>query len=103
MAGEKRCLTALSSEYSTPAREPGTTQRSTVAYNMHWIPHTFALPSPGKDRGWKLAADTQRGILSEPAALEDQKAIELKERSIVFLTGTETEKKPDKGKGRKKP
>ena len=78
-------------------------QESFIAYNMHWIPHTFALPSPGKDRGWKLAADTQRGILSEPAALEDQKAIELKERSIVFLTGTETEKKPDKGKGRKKP
>ena len=78
-------------------------QECFIAYNMHWIPHTFALPSPGKDRGWKLAADTQRGILSEPAALEDQKAIELKERSIVFLTGTETEKKPDKGKGRKKP
>ncbi len=74
-----------------------------IAYNMHWLPHSFALPSPGKNRGWKPAADTQRGILSEPAALEDQKAIELKERSIVFLTGTELEKKPDKGKGRKKP
>ena len=78
-------------------------QECFIAYNMHWIPHTFALPSPGKDRGWKLAADTQRGILKEPAALEDQKGIELKERSVAILTGTETEKKADKGKGRKKP
>ena len=78
-------------------------QECFIAYNMHWIPHTFALPSPGKDRGWKLAADTQRGILKEPAALEDQKGIELKERSVAILTGTETEKNADKGKGRKKP
>lgn len=78
-------------------------QECFIAYNMHWIPHTFALPSPGKGRGWKFAADTQQGILKEPAALEDQKCIELKERSIAILTGTELEKKPDKGKGRKKP
>ena len=77
-------------------------QECFIAYNMHWIPHVFALPSPGKGRGWKLAADTQQGILKDPAALEEQKNIELKERSIAILTGTEAEKKPDKGKGRKK-
>lgn len=78
-------------------------QECFIAYNMHWIPHTFALPSPGKGRGWKLAADTQQGILKEAAELEDQKCIELKERSIAILTGTELDKKPVKGKGRKKP
>ena len=73
-----------------------------IAYNMHWLPHTFALPSPGKGRGWKLAAGTQDGIRTAPALLEDQKCIEVKERSIIILTGTELKEKSDKGKGRKR-
>lgn len=31
-----------------------------VAYNMHWIPHTFALPTLPKGMKWHLAADTCR-------------------------------------------
>ena len=77
-------------------------QECFIAYNMHWIPHTFALPSPGKGRGWKLAADTQDGILEDPASLKEQKSIELRERSITILTGTEMKEKADKGKGRKR-
>ena len=59
-------------------------------------------PSPGKGRGWKLAADTQDGILEDPASLKEQKSIELRERSITILTGTEMKEKADKGKGRKR-
>ena len=77
-------------------------QECFIAYNMHWIPHAFALPSPGKGRGWKLAADTQDGILEIPSSLEDQKSIELKERSIAILTGTEMKNTADKGKGRRR-
>ncbi len=56
-----------------------------VAYNMHWLPHIYALPSPEKGKKWHLAADTARGILENPEPLEEQKTIEVKERSIVLL------------------
>ena len=58
-----------------------------VAYNMHWIEHSFALPSPGKKKKWYLAADTQGVAAKEAQALKNQKSIELKPRSIVFLVG----------------
>lgn len=85
------------------SRTGGEDQECFIAYNMHWIPHDFALPSPGKGRGWKLAGSTQDGIQGQPVLLENQKSMELKERSIVILTGTEIESKAEKGKGRKKP
>lgn len=56
-----------------------------IAYNMHWIPHPFALPSPGKGKKWMLAGTTADGILEKPEPLEEQKIIELKERSISLL------------------
>ena len=56
-----------------------------AAYNMHWIPHQFALPSPGKGRKWYLAGTPADGLLEEPELLEEQKSIELKERSISLL------------------
>ena len=34
-----------------------------------------------------MAADTERGVLDEPELLEEQKSVELKERSIVLLVG----------------
>ena len=58
-----------------------------AAYNMHWIPHEYALPFPGKGKKWYVAADTERGVLDEPELLEEQKSIGLKERSIVLLVG----------------
>lgn len=71
-----------------------------IAYNMHWIPHTYALPSPGKGKAWYLAASTADGILDTPVLLEDQKNIELKERSITVLVSgkAKTEKKNTKKK-----
>ena len=62
-----------------------------AAYNMHWIPHIYALPSPGKEKKWYLAADTRRGILETPEPVEDQKKIELEERSIALLITGKTE------------
>lgn len=72
-----------------------------AAYNMHWIPHTYALPSPGKGRKWYLAADTLQGVLAAPELLEEQKSIELEERSIALLVSRKTEETKSPGKGGK--
>ncbi len=39
-----------------------------IAYNMHWIPHSFALPKLPKGLKWYLLADTGKpeGIAEEP-------------------------------------
>ena len=60
-----------------------------AAYNMHWLPHSYALPSPGKEKRWFLAACTADGFAGEPKLLEDQKSMELPERSVVLLVGKE--------------
>lgn len=73
-----------------------------VAYNMHWIPHVYALPSPGRNKKWLLAADTERGILETPEELENQKGIELKERSITILVSAKEKKDAFRTKRRKK-
>ena len=64
-----------------------------IAYNMHWLPHDYALPSPGKDKSWRLAANTEKGVLETPLEPEDQKKIELPERSIAVLVSVKQEKK----------
>ena len=56
-----------------------------VAYNMHWIRHTFALPSLPKNKKWYLAASTKDGIKAEMICLGGQKSIEIEERTIVVL------------------
>lgn len=56
-----------------------------IAYNMHWIPHQYALPSPGKNKKWYSEGDTEHGILEEPQALEEQKSIDLPSRSVAIL------------------
>ena len=73
-----------------------------AAYNMHWLPHSYAVPSLGKNRQWYLAADTEKGFRSEPELLEDQKNISLAERSIVLLVGKAEKKveKPQKTAGK---
>ena len=64
-----------------------------VAYNMHWIPHEFALPDlPGKGN-WKIAIDTglegTAGIYEEgkEPLLSDQRTVTVPERTILVLTG----------------
>ena len=61
---------------------------------MHWIPHSYALPSPGKGRKGYLAADTRRGVLETPELSVEQKNIELEERSIALLVSKKTEETP---------
>ena len=56
-----------------------------IACNMHWIPHQFALPSPGKGKKWYLAGVTAEGLFKEPELPKEQKSIEVKERSISLL------------------
>lgn len=67
-----------------------------IAYNMHWIPHSYALPSPGKGKKWYLAGNTCRGIFGTPECLEEQKKIELEERSISLFVSKKTEEAPKK-------
>ena len=73
-----------------------------IAYNMHWLPHDFALPSPGKEKRWCLAADTEKGFVSVPVQLEDQKKITLPERSITVLVSEKQTKKTKKPSPRTK-
>ena len=56
-----------------------------VAYNMHWLPHQFALPKLPKKKHWYLVASTEDGILEEPVMIEDTKWIEVRERTIKVL------------------
>lgn len=58
-----------------------------VAYNMHWMDHTVALPNPGSDKNWYLAMQTEDGVLDEPQLLDDQRKIEMKPRSVRILVG----------------
>lgn len=58
-----------------------------VAYNMHWLGHEFALPALSGRRKWYLAASTQDGILEEEELLKNQRKIELKPRTILFIVG----------------
>ena len=58
-----------------------------IAYNMHWLEHDFAVPSLLKKKKWYRIFDTSdnEGVKEE---LEDnQKIIELKERTIAVLIG----------------
>ena len=57
-----------------------------VAYNMHWLTHTFALPALPKGYGWYVKATTQDGIMNEPKLLKNQRKVELKERTVAVLT-----------------
>lgn len=56
-----------------------------VAYNMHWLEHTFALPALSKGKKWHVVASTDAGVLEEPKLLENQRQIELEPRTILVL------------------
>lgn len=57
-----------------------------IAYNMHWLKHTFALPSLPKGKKWYRVMDTATETYGEKLE-EMQKAVRLDERSIVVLCG----------------
>ena len=58
-----------------------------VAYNMHWLEHSFALPALPKGKRWYQVASTEKGVLQEEKLLENQKAVTLKERTIMLMIG----------------
>lgn len=58
-----------------------------VAYNMHWLPHTFALPTLPKGQKWYEAANTEEGILEKIRPLNKARDILLKERTIKVFVG----------------
>lgn len=58
-----------------------------IAYNMHWLEHTFALPALPKKKNWYLVLLTDGEWKAEDKPVEPQKYIELKERSIAILIG----------------
>lgn len=57
-----------------------------VAYNMHWLDHTFALPSLSKGKKWHIVMSTD-GETESIEPVKDQKYMEVKARSIVILVG----------------
>ena len=79
-----------------------------VAYNMHWIPHEFALPKlPGK-QVWTIALDTgiegTDGIHAEGSEelLTDQRTVTVSERTILVLRGQTRRKEKKEQKEQKK-
>ena len=58
-----------------------------VAYNMHWVEHSFALPALGKGKKWYLAADSKTGVLEDTEALKNQREAVLEERTIALFIG----------------
>ena len=58
-----------------------------VAYNMHWVEHSFALPALGKGKKWYLTADSKTGVLEDPEVLKNQREAVLEERTIALFIG----------------
>ena len=59
-----------------------------IAYNMHWLSHSFALPSLPKGMEWVCMAGTKEGVLDEKeAVLVKDKKVQLEERTIKVFVG----------------
>ena len=58
-----------------------------VAYNMHWIEHSFALPALSRGKKWYKIAATEEGILDSVRLLDNQRMVVLKERTIMIIVG----------------
>lgn len=73
-----------------------------VAYNMHWLPHTFGLPKLPKGMKWCLAADTGNHdctvMTKELAeAPEEQQNVEVGARTVqIYISKQEEGTEPDK-------
>ena len=59
-----------------------------IAYNMHWLYHSFALPSLPKGMEWVCIAGTKEGVLDEKEAVPvKDKKVQLEERTIKVFVG----------------
>ncbi len=62
-----------------------------IAYNMHWIPHTFALPKLPKGMEWHLLADTGSGDgIKISGEAEKEQHVEVDSRTIrIYISKQE--------------
>ena len=58
-----------------------------VAYNMNWQEHPFALPALSSGKKWYKIASTSEGVLEEPELLDNQRLVEVAERTIMLVIG----------------
>lgn len=60
-----------------------------IAYNMHWMEHTFALPALPSGYRWNVALDTSEGILEEEKwrLLPDSRQVQVSSRTVIVLIG----------------
>lgn len=58
-----------------------------VAYNMHWLSHSFALPALAKGKQWYIAVSTGEGVLKEERLLKNQREVIVDERTICIFIG----------------
>ena len=58
-----------------------------VAYNMHWLSHSFALPALAKGKQWYIAVSTGEGVLKEERSLKNQREVIVDERTICIFIG----------------
>ena len=59
-----------------------------IAYNMHWLSHSFALPYLPKGMEWVCIAGTKEGVLDEKEAVPvKDKKVQLEERTIKVFVG----------------
>lgn len=56
-----------------------------IAYNMHWQPHTFALPTLGAGKVWREILDTDSGVIGKEEILDNQRTIRVPERTIKLF------------------
>lgn len=68
--------------------EESTEKNFYIAYNMHWLSHSFALPSLPKGMEWVCIAGTKEGVLDEKEAVPvKDKKVQLEERTIKVFVG----------------
>ena len=68
--------------------EESTEKNFYIAYNMHWLSHSFALPSLPKGMEWVCIAGTKEGVLDEKEAVPvNDKKVQLEERTIKVFVG----------------
>ena len=58
-----------------------------VAYNMNWQEHPFSLPALSSGKKWYKIASTSEGVLEEPELLDNQRLVEVAERTIMLVIG----------------
>lgn len=68
--------------------EESTEKNFYIAYNMHWLSHSLALPSLPKGMEWACMAGTKEGVLDEKEAVPvKDKKVQLEERTIKVFVG----------------